>query len=490
MQITSFELKKSTESGVVPFLVLFDGVLPGEHVLAKLLTKEDRDFIFRAIKKRDAKGEYSRLIYLPSGERVMIVGLGERKKYRERKVFLAMRKIVSIARHEKLNAIQLRTEDFAHGRLAKASDLIETFTVQATIADFAFTKYKTDTERSSGELKVSLYGTGASLKKAIDRGVIIGKEINDARELANTPGGDMTPEHLAKVAVALGKQAGFKVAILGEKEMGKLGMGGILGVSRGSDAPPRFIVLEYLKGPKKEAPIVLVGKGITFDSGGLNLKPTSGIYEMHMDMSGAAAVLHVVGALAKLKVKKNIVAVIPAAENMVSGSSYRPGDILKTMSGKTIEVLNTDAEGRVVLADGLEYAKKYNPRLVIDVATLTGAAMVALGQRASALFATDGKLERLFREAGERTGDYVWPLPLWEEFEGDIKGTFADVANSTKTSYGGAITGAVFLWQFIKGFNWVHLDIAPRMTPVEGEHLAKGAAGATINLLVHLLEQY
>jgi len=249
-----------------------------------------------------------------------------------------------------------------------------------------------------------------------------------------------------------------------------------------------------MKGSKTEHPVVLVGKGVTFDTGGLNLKPSQHIYEMHMDMSGGAAVIHAIRAAARLKLKKNIVGLIPAVENMPSGSSYRPGDVLKTMSGKTIEVMDTDAEGRVILADALEYAKKYDPSLVVDVATLTGAAVVALGQRYSALFTADKKLEDTFRRVGEETGDPVWPLPLMADYEEEIKGTFGDWANIGKSRYGGAITAAVFLWQFTKdssgkSYPWVHLDIAPRMTAIEGEFLAKGAAGAPVRLLARILEE-
>ncbi len=254
--------------------------------------------------------------------------------------------------------------------------------------------------------------------------------------------------------------------------------------------PPRFIVMEYFRGPKSQKPIVLVGKGVTFDTGGLNLKPEAAIYEMHMDMSGGAAVIHSIRAAARLKLKKNIVGLIPAVENMPSGSSYHPGDVLRTMSGQTIEVLNTDAEGRIILADALSYAKKYNPGLVVDVATLTGAAMSALGQRFTGLFTSDKMLEARFRTLGEESGDFVWPLPLTSDYEEEIKGTFGDWANIGKTRYGGATTAAVFLWQWAKNYPWVHLDIAPRMTTIEGEYLAKGAAGAPVRLLTRLLEEF
>lgn len=216
---------------------------------------------------------------------------------------------------------------------------------------------------------------------------------------------------------------------------------------------------------------------------------------MHMDMSGGAAVIHTIVAVARLKLKKNIVVLVPAVENMLSGASYRPGDLLRTMSGKTIEVLNTDAEGRVILADALEYAKKYDPLVVIDVATLTGAAIVALGLRYSGLFTPDKELEECFREIGTTVGDPVWPLPLSKDYEDDIRGTFGDWANTGKKGVGGgASTAATFLWQFTKNaegvdsYPWVHIDIAPRMTTIEGEYLAKGAAGTPVRLLIRFLE--
>jgi leucyl aminopeptidase len=298
----------------------------------------------------------------------------------------------------------------------------------------------------------------------------------------------MTPSVLANEARRVAAKLPIKVKIFGVPEMQKLKMGGVLGVGKGSAFPAKFIVMEYFGDKKGEAPVVLVGKGVTFDTGGINLKPGDSMLGMNMDMSGGAAVIHALAAAARLKVKKNIVVLVPAVENMPSGTSYRPGDILRSMSGKTIQVDNTDAEGRIILADALRYAKRYDPALVVDVATLTGAAVVALGERASALFTQDRDLEQRFRELGETSGDYVWPLPLWDEYDAEIKGTFGDVSNLGKTRWGGAITAAAFLKQFADGYPWVHLDIAPRMTAVEGEYLAKGAAGAPVRLLVKLLE--
>jgi leucyl aminopeptidase len=222
------------------------------------------------------------------------------------------------------------------------------------------------------------------------------------------------------------------------------------------------------------------------------LKSSGGIYEMHMDMSGAAAVIHTVALAARLKIKKNIIALIPAAENMPGNQAYRPGDVLKSMSGKTIEVLNTDAEGRLVLADALTYAKRFKPAVVVDVATLTGAAMVALGLHASGVMTRDEDLATAILEAGEESGDYVWRLPLWDEYEDMVKGTFADLANVASGAsgrYGGAIEGGMFLWQFAKELEcpWVHIDIAPRMTAAPGDELAKGAAGTPVRLLLRFI---
>jgi len=262
-------------------------------------------------------------------------------------------------------------------------------------------------------------------------------------------------------------------------------------VGRGSDEESKFIIMEYFGGAKNEKPIVLVGKGVTFDSGGLNLKPSSSMNGMNMDMSGGASVIHAMALVAKNKLKKNVIGLIPSVENFVSGKSYRPGDIIRSMSGQTIEILNTDAEGRVILADALTYAQKYNPEIVIDVATLTGAAAVALGERASAIFTDDDELSKKLEEIGEKTGDYVWRLPMWEEYENEIKGSLGDWTNihNKDSRYGGATYGAIFLKQFIKGYKWVHIDMAPRMTSMAGEYLAQGALGTPVRLLYKFIEE-
>lgn len=422
----------------------------------------------------------------------LVVGIEKRKDMTQRKLHILMRKIIAAAHTHKIKKITISFSEFSFPQLRMNSEeLAELLTINFEMANFQFTHYKTPPKEGWDEVEeVYLVGQkNPSIEKGVAKGQIIAKNVNATRVLANTPGGDMTPSILALAAKNAIKRLGVKVKILDEEEMKKIGMGGILGVGKGSSEKPQFIILEYY-GKKIGKPIVLVGKGVTFDSGGLNIKPGESMADMNMDMSGGAAVIHAIAAAAALKMKKNIVALIPAVENMPSGSSFRPGDILKTLSGKTIEVLNTDAEGRIILADALTFAKKFNPRLVIDVATLTGAALVALGQRATALFTKDERLEKLFRQTGEEAGDYVWPLPLWDEYDEDIKGTFGDVANISKTRYGGAITAAAFLKQFADTYPWVHLDIAPRMTSIEGEYLAKGAIGAPVRLLIKILEKF
>lgn len=411
-----------------------------------------------------------------------------------RKLVLVARKVIAEARAHSVQKLSVDIADFSFPHLhLKDEDFVELLSVNMELANFEFVKYKSE-PKEGWKFVREVFVAGCKskqMREALLRGQIIADEVNACRALANTPGGEMTPKLLVVGARSATKGLLVKVTVLGEREMKKLGMGGVLGVAKGSDEEAQFIILEYKGGQAKEWPIVFVGKGVTFDTGGLNLKPSDAIYEMHMDMSGGAAVIHAVVLAAKLRLKKNVIGLVPAVENMPSGSSYHPGDVLKSLSGRTIEVLNTDAEGRIILADGITYAKRYNPRLVVDVATLTGAAMAALGQRCSAIFTEDEKLEHILRELGEKSGDYVWPLPLWDEYEEEIKGTFGDVANVGKTRYGGAITAAKFLHTFAKDLScpWVHIDMAPRMTSIEGEYLAKGAAGAPVRLLVKLLEQ-
>lgn len=476
----------------VPVFLVNEGFKIERHPFFKFLTRQDKDYLIAFQKKSPIKDAHNHLVFLPSGGEAFLLGLPVRQKFNHRKAILAARRIVWVARRERVKNIVVNFDDLIAADETKDKQLAaEVIATQFEIANFEFINYKTAPPEGwffVQGVHVNAPGNRKTFAEALRRGQIIGEEINKARALSNMPAGDLHPVSFAKEVEKIGKECGFEVKVLGRAEMEKLGMGGVVGVGRGSIHEPKFVIAEYWGGRKKEKPVALVGKGVTFDAGGLNLKPEQSIYEMHMDMSGGASVMHTIATCARLGIKKNIIGLVPVVENMPSGSSYHPGDLLRTMSGKTIEVLNTDAEGRVILADALTYAQKYNPSLVIDIATLTGAAEVALGQRASAIFTTSSELEKKFRALGELTGDIVWPLPLWEEYEDEIKGTFGDWANLGKTRYGGAIVGAVFLWQFIKPMPWVHIDIAPRMISIDGEFLAKGSAGPAVNLLTHFIK--
>src|SRR3989344_967374 len=419
-----------------------------------------------------------------------------------RQFILAVRKVVADAKKEKNKKVAILIKELPKLELGETQVGV-IIAREALMADYEFTKYLSKPKEGGNFIaELMLVGTWRSgnqvkvkdIRSGIERGKIVAGEINMCRELANTPGGEMTPLRLAEAASEASRGTPLvNVEVLGQNEMEALGMGAILGVAKGSPEEPQFIVMEYFGADDpNERPIVLIGKGVTFDTGGLNLKPEAGINDMHMDMSGGAACIHALVLAAKLGVKKNIVVLVPAVENMPGGASYRPGDVLRSMSDKSIEIKNTDAEGRVILADALTYAKKYNPAMVIDVATLTGASVVALGERASAIFSRDNELITRVRELGESSGDYVWPLPIWEEYEEEIKGTFGDVANlGKKWRMGGAIAGAVFLLQFAKDLpkdcKWLHIDMAPTMLATDDEFLAKGAKGSPIRHLLALI---
>ncbi|MBV8380729.1 MAG: leucyl aminopeptidase [Paucibacter sp.] len=315
------------------------------------------------------------------------------------------------------------------------------------------------------------------------RGEAVAAGVELARELANRPGNHATPTFLGEQAKVLGRSYGLKVEVLDKKAVEKLGMGSFLSVAQGSDEPLRFIVARYDGAAKTQAPVVLVGKGITFDSGGISIKPGAGMDEMKFDMGGAASVLGTLRAVAELKPKLNLVCLIPACENMPSGKAVKPGDVVTSMSGQTIENLNTDAEGRLILCDALTYAERFKPAVVVDVATLTGACVIALGGVRSGMYASDDALATELLAAGEEALDPCWRLPLDDEYEEGLKSNFADVANVAGRE-GGSITAAKFLQRFAGKYRWGHLDIAG--TAWKGGS-AKGATGRPVGLLTHFV---
>ena len=326
----------------------------------------------------------------------------------------------------------------------------------------------------------------AKVKPGFDKGRALVKGIELAKEWANRPSNYATPVMLAGAAKALAKLPNIKADILGPKEVDKLGMGSFMAVAQGSAEPLRFMVLHYTGAAKAEAPIVLIGKGITFDTGGISIKPAGDMDEMKFDMCGAASVLGVFRTLADLKPAINVTGLIPACENMPDGRAIKPGDVVTSMSGQTIEILNTDAEGRLVLCDALTYAERFKPRAVVDIATLTGACVVALGAVRSGLFSSNDGLAKALLDAGESSLDLCWRMPLDDEYAEGLKTNFADVANVAGRA-GGAVTAAKFLQRFAARFAWAHLDIAGTAWK---SGAAKGATGRPVALLVdYLLSQ-
>ncbi len=435
-----------------------------------------------------------------NGRKILEIKTPEPKKMNLRKWIVLVRKIIRTAKVNREEKLLLSWSELTkHLSEKNEKHLGILFSEALEMANYDFQRYKSKPKEGWPLVKsvaISLEGWSGqarSLQVGLRRGQTVAQMVNYARELANISGSDLTPTKLVTEIRKAIKEMPIKLQVWGEKEMKKRKMNGILTVGQGSKEESKFIILKYLVGNKKEKPIVLVGKGVTFDSGGLDTKPHPHALDMMMDMSGAASVLATLLALTKLKIKRNVIVLIPAVENMPSGSSMRPGDVIKMSNGLSVEIGHTDAEGRLILAEALIYAQKLKPKTVIDVATLTGASLVALGTKASALMTRNEELAEKIRKMSEFTGDYVWELPLWEEYEQDIIGERGDIANintKAKPGEGSTITAGIFLWNFIKDCSsWAHLDIAPRMIAGPREQLAKGAAAPAVRLLTELISQ-
>ncbi len=452
------------------------------------------------------EGTTHRFVETTAGVTEFHYGVGKYEEVTVRRFRTILRSLVQAAKGHQIEqlAIELPQVQFPKLTEQSATWYYTTIAENLHLAHYEYTRYKTKKKKDEKkELKeVLLCGvTDAVAKAALSRGTTVASYMNAARDLANTPGNDLSPTDLGNETKKLLKLKNVTVQVLGERELRKLKMGALLAVGQGTKSETKLIIAEYWgagkpSGKKVAAdkrPIVLIGKGITFDSGGLNVKPTGSMHDMHLDMAGGAAVIGALGAIAALGLKKNVIALVPAAENAISDDSMRAGDIITAMNGTTIEILHTDAEGRLVLADALTYSERYEPRAIIDAATLTGASLVALGTYASAILTKDDSLRTLLTTLGEQSGDLTWPLPLWDEYKQHLKSTRADLANIDPTfaRQHGCIEGGVFLSHFVpKDVPWAHLDIAPRMESVSADKLAKGATGEPVRLLVQFVENY
>ena len=476
---------------------LWQGATLGARGTAAQLDARLEGLIGDYIKSGDFKGTLNSTALLRTrgkitAPRVLLVGLGEKSQPRELEQ-LRQASATAATETRKLGAASLVVLPPAMS--ATACELAQAVTEGALLGLYTLKKYKTaDDEANQNALeRLTLLATSASAQKELqqgaERGQVIAEAVTLARDLGNSLGNDINPSYLASTAQTLAKGTSLRCRLLEQAEMEELNMGCLLGVAQGSAQPPAFIILEHTPRGASGAPIVLVGKGLTFDSGGISIKPAGGMEDMKMDMSGGAAVLGTMQALARLNYPRRVVGLVPASENLPSGTAVKPGDILRAMSGKTVEVINTDAEGRLILADALSYAvEKYKPACIIDLATLTGAVVVALGSQATGMMGTDDDMMTRLREAGERCAERVWQLPLFDEYSKQIKSDFADIKN-TGGREAGSIIGGAFLKEFVGDTPWVHLDIAGMAWTREGKpYVPKGSTGWGIRLLVETLE--
>lgn len=450
----------------------------------------------------DAKPNWHRLVERADGILEYRLGAGKRKTVTARSFRTLVRSIVQAAKSHHVSEIALELNFADYPKLAPHGEtwFYRTIAENLSLAQYEFTYYKTS-KQAEGTLKEIIICSieNKAQKEALAAGLLVGEAANHTRDIANTSGGDLTPSRLATEAKRILKDTKATVRVLNYAAIKREKMGLLEAVGKGAEDKPCLIVIEYWgagkpakKGDKGKAPIALIGKGITYDTGGLNVKPSGYMHEMHMDMSGGAAMIGTMRAIAKLGLKKNVVAVIPAAENAISERSMRAGDIATSMSGKTVEILHTDAEGRLVLADAMTYAEKhFAPRIMLDAATLTGASLSALGQHTSAILTKNQALSDTLVKLGEESGDLVWPLPLWDEYKTMLKSTRADISNiaTNFSRYAGCIEGGIFLAHFApKKTPWAHIDIAPRMESIPSDKLAKGATGEPVRLLVRFIE--
>ncbi len=468
---------------------------------APLLQKIDQALdgaLARAIAAQEFSGNAQQALLLHGNrqlvaERILLIGLGK-----EQDISLeTLRKAGATATNQ---LQQRRLTDFTwiptdcplHGLQVEA--MASAWIEGLVLADYRFDQYRSADPKRAPSLQQLTVLTGrkkeqAPIEAAVRHAVKICRGVYLSRDLVNEPGNVKSPIFLAEQAEAIAAEVGLQCTVLDRSALEKEGCGALLGVAQGSIREPRLIVLQY-QGAGDERPVALVGKGVVFDSGGISLKPGEKMDQMKMDMAGGATVLGTMLAAALLKIPVNLVGIVPAVENMPSGSAIRPGDILTSMAGSTIEVLNTDAEGRLILADALTYAKRFNPREVIDVATLTGACIIALGHHAAAVLGNHNDLLRQLQRAGEASGERCWQLPLWDEYAEQLKSEVADLKNIGGRP-AGTITAAAFLLHFAKEYRWAHLDIAGTAWQEKGtDYRPAGGTGFGVRLLIEHLSQH
>ncbi len=483
---------QKSEAVVVPYFE--DG--KKLHGKVALLDKKSRRLIRDLISEGDFEGRHLQVSVAytrgaTSARRIVLVGVGKKKDFtleRLRGAFAtAARYIRSLGIKEFSTSTDFISLDKRPDEIAKAA--VE----GVCLGLYQYTSFKTiDKEKIKGvrEFVIAAEDVKAfnTVRDAAKEAEIISRAVCFVRDMVSAPGNEMTPTDMVREARKIARRKNVRLKVLNEAQMKEMGMNAFLGVAQGSEEPAKFIILEYRGGNESERPVALVGKGLTFDSGGISIKPSENMDEMKSDMAGGAAVMGAIMAAADLNLQVNAVGLIPATENLPGGRAYKPGDILKSLSGQTIEVLSTDAEGRLILADALTYAGRFKPAAIVDLATLTGACVIALGDHVTGMMGTDDILKNKIRDAADVTDEKVWELPLWEDYHELIKSDVADYKNHGGRP-GGAITAAAFLSKFVGNYPWVHLDIAgPSWLTKDKPYIPKGASGVGVRLLVEVLK--
>ena len=425
-----------------------------------------------------------------SSNYILLVGLGSKKTIKLETLRLISGEVINQVKKLRFNKYVQILNNYKDISL---EDSLKAIIEGKELASYSFNKFKSNLNKFSKEInELNLFSQSKKINKLKEIVVITQKitdAVNIARNIANTPGSNMTPSIISRYTSDMAKKYNLYCKVFGIKELTKIGMGGLLSVSKGSKESPKMIMLEHHKNNK--SPIVLIGKGVTFDSGGISIKPSDKMDQMKYDKSGATSVIATMQAIAALNLKLHVIALIPLTENLPSGSAYKPGDVITHYNKKTSEVINTDAEGRLILADALSYATKFKPQAIIDLATLTGACIIALGSQASGLFTNNKQLNRKIQKSADNTHEKVWLMPLWDEYNNQIKSNIADIKNTGGRS-AGAITAAIFLSHFVDKYPWAHIDIAgTAWTSDDGikpkSYNPKGATGIGVRLLINLL---
>ena len=464
---------------------------------AKAIDQASAGYLTSILKRGDMDGKLDATLMLHNVpntlcERVLLVGLGKESDFTDKQYCKAVRASVKALTSSGASDVTSFLADLAVNELntRRKVALLTEVTLDATYKFDAIKKKKDESKKGDAKKGIATVTINVAQANEVKDGKLgladgqaLAAGVSLAKDLGNLPPNVCTPTYLAEQAQALGKKYDFKVKVLEQSELKKLGMGSFLGVTQGSEEPPKFIIMQHLKGKKDQKPVVLVGKGITFDTGGISLKPGSEMDEMKYDMCGAASVLGTFKTIAEMNLPLNVIGLIPTCENMPDGRATRPGDVLTSMSGLTIEVLNTDAEGRLILCDALTYAERFEPSAVVDIATLTGACVIALGHHASGLFSNNDALAKELLAAGEASLDRAWHMPMWDDYQPLLDSNFADIANIGGRA-GGSITAACFLSRFAKKYEWAHLDIAGTAWKSGKE---KGGTGRPVPLLTEFL---